>query len=133
MPLIYMGDELGLRNDPRWADDPAHAGDNRWMHRPPMDWAAAERRHDPSTVEGRLWARPAAARRAPAAARAPSTPRAAASRCGPATTTSSALLREHAGERLLLLANFTALEQTVHAGVAPTRLALGPYEFRWIA
>ena len=44
LPLIYMGDELGLRNDPAWADDPAHREDNRWMHRPPMDWEAAERR-----------------------------------------------------------------------------------------
>ena len=41
IPLIYMGDELALRNDPGWAADPAHAHDNRWMHRPPMDWDAA--------------------------------------------------------------------------------------------
>ena len=32
IPLIYMGDELGVCNDPRWQEDPAHAGDNRWMH-----------------------------------------------------------------------------------------------------
>ena len=56
IPLLYMGDELGLANDPAWADDPAQAGDNRWMHRPPMDWAAADRRHDPATVEGRVFA-----------------------------------------------------------------------------
>ncbi|MDQ1628464.1 MAG: amylosucrase [Actinomycetota bacterium] len=56
IPLLYMGDELGLPNDPHWADDPEHVGDNRWMHRPPMDWAAAARRHDPATVEGRLFA-----------------------------------------------------------------------------
>ena len=52
-----------------WAE-PAHADDNRWMHRPLMDWEAAERRHDPASVEGRLWAglqrlvAPAAATRA---------------------------------------------------------------------
>jgi amylosucrase len=51
-----MGDELALRNDPRWADDPAHAGDNRWLHRPPMDWAAARRRADVGTVEGAVFA-----------------------------------------------------------------------------
>ena len=56
IPLLYMGDELGLPNDAAWADDPAHAGDNRWMHRPPMDWVAAERRRDPATVEGRVFA-----------------------------------------------------------------------------
>jgi amylosucrase len=56
IPLIYMGDELALRNDPSWAADPAHAHDNRWMHRPVMDWAAAARRRDPASVEGRMFA-----------------------------------------------------------------------------
>jgi len=56
IPLLYMGDELGLPNDAHWADDPLHAADNRWMHRPSMDWAAAARRHDSRTVEGRLFA-----------------------------------------------------------------------------
>ena len=68
IPLLWMGDELGLGNDERWAADPLHADDNRWLHRPPMDWEAAERRHDPATTEGRLWAglqRLARARRGP--------------------------------------------------------------------
>jgi len=56
VPLLYMGDELGQRNDAQWADDPAHAGDNRWLHRPPMDWAAADRRTDPTTIEGTVFA-----------------------------------------------------------------------------
>jgi amylosucrase len=56
IPLLYMGDEIGLPNDPRWADEPGHATDNRWMHRPPMDWAAAARRTDPATVEGQVFA-----------------------------------------------------------------------------
>ena len=57
IPLLWMGDELALGDDPHWADDPEHAADNRWMHRPPMDWAAAARRHDPGTVEGRVFGR----------------------------------------------------------------------------
>jgi amylosucrase len=56
IPLIYMGDELATRNDPRWREDPAHSGDNRWMHRPPMDWALAARRGDPDSLEGRMFA-----------------------------------------------------------------------------
>ena len=56
LPLVYMGDELGLRNDTGYASDPAKAADNRWMHRPRMDWDAAARRGDPATIEGRLFA-----------------------------------------------------------------------------
>lgn len=41
LPVIWMGDELGLLNDVGWADDPAHAADNRWVHRPVMPWASA--------------------------------------------------------------------------------------------
>lgn len=55
IPLVYMGDELGLRNDYDYRLDPEHAGDNRWMHRPAMDWRAAERRHLGDTVEGRIF------------------------------------------------------------------------------
>jgi amylosucrase len=51
-----MGDELAMRNDPGYTGDPALADDNRWMHRPRMDWAAAQRRHDPGTLEGRVFA-----------------------------------------------------------------------------
>ncbi|MPQ96404.1 alpha-amylase [Modestobacter sp. I12A-02628] len=55
VPLLYMGDELALRNDRGYLEDPALAPDNRWMHRPHMDWAAAEHRHDPQTLEGRVF------------------------------------------------------------------------------
>jgi amylosucrase len=56
IPLIWMGDELALDNDTSYLEDPARAPDNRWMHRPAMDWAVAARRHDPSTVEARVYA-----------------------------------------------------------------------------
>jgi amylosucrase len=62
-----MGDELAQRNDPSWSADPSHRHDNRWMHRPAMDWAAAERRSVPGSLEHRVHAmirRLAAARRA---------------------------------------------------------------------
>jgi len=55
IPLLYSGDELALLNDPQWAADPAHAGDNRWVHRPRMDWDAALQRDDPDTVVGRVF------------------------------------------------------------------------------
>jgi amylosucrase len=42
LPVLWMGDEIGLLNDPAWADDPAHADDNRWVHRPSMPWPVDE-------------------------------------------------------------------------------------------
>ena len=56
IPLIYMGDEIALLNDREWQADPAHADDNRWLHRPLMDWKAAAARRDPGSVEGRMFA-----------------------------------------------------------------------------
>jgi amylosucrase len=55
IPLLYMGDELGLLNDWTYREDPGHALDNRWLHRPRMDWLAADRRHRRTTPEGRIW------------------------------------------------------------------------------
>ncbi|GAA1938652.1 alpha-amylase family protein [Nocardioides marmoribigeumensis] len=55
IPLVYMGDEIGQRNDAHWDADPAHADDNRWLHRPLMNWEAAAHRHDPSTPEGQVF------------------------------------------------------------------------------
>jgi amylosucrase len=55
IPLLYMGDELALRNDTGYLAEPERAPDNRWMHRPPMDWGAAGRRADPATLEGRVF------------------------------------------------------------------------------
>ena len=54
-PVLWMGDEIALGNDPGWADEPGHESDNRWAHRPRMDWERAELRHLPGTVEQRVW------------------------------------------------------------------------------
>ncbi|NNU81423.1 alpha-amylase [Halovulum dunhuangense] len=55
IPLIYMGDELGLMNN--YADHrlPDGSIDSRRMQRPDMDWEAAARRRDPATIEGRIF------------------------------------------------------------------------------
>lgn len=55
IPLVYMGDEIGLLNDRSYLDDPSTADDNRWTHRPHMDWALAAQRHEPGTVQARLF------------------------------------------------------------------------------
>ncbi len=55
LPLLYMGDEIGLRNDYGYLRDPDHAADNRWLHRPTMDWEAVARRFLVGSVEHRLF------------------------------------------------------------------------------
>jgi amylosucrase len=61
LPMLWSGDELGLRGDPAWCADPARAGDTRWLHRPVLPWGVsplgerADDRHDASTVAGQLF------------------------------------------------------------------------------
>jgi len=55
VPLLYMGDELGFLNDYAYARDPETARDNRWLHRPYMDWEKAARRAQAGTLEARLF------------------------------------------------------------------------------
>ena len=55
MPLIYLGDEIGMLNDYDYGKDVGKVGDDRWLHRPSFDWEKAERRRDPDTVEGRIF------------------------------------------------------------------------------
>ncbi len=55
IPVIWSGDELGMTNDPHWADEPGHGDDNRWAHRPRLDWPLAGRRHDRSTSASKVF------------------------------------------------------------------------------
>lgn len=55
IPVIWSGDELAQTADPDWASEPGHADDNRWAHRPRLDWTRAADRHDPATVAGRVF------------------------------------------------------------------------------
>ncbi|WP_299879549.1 amylosucrase [uncultured Cocleimonas sp.] len=55
IPLLYYGDELGTINDSSYLQDPVKAEDNRWVHRPSIDWENAEQRYVSGTVENRLF------------------------------------------------------------------------------
>jgi len=57
IPLIYLGDEVGWLNEYSYREDPTKADDSRWVHRPTIDWAKMERRHDPKQVEGQIYQR----------------------------------------------------------------------------
>ena len=55
IPLLYLGDEVGTLNDYAYLDDPAKAGDSRWVHRPFADPEKYARRSDPYSLEGRIY------------------------------------------------------------------------------
>ncbi|THD83698.1 alpha-amylase [Aliigemmobacter aestuarii] len=55
IPLVYMGDELAMLNDYSYRDDPDHAHDSRWLHRPRMDWAVAAQRETDDGPAGRVF------------------------------------------------------------------------------
>ena len=55
IPLLYMGDELGLLNDHSFLEDPTKAEDNRWIHRPAMNWDLVKRARNKEGVEGAIF------------------------------------------------------------------------------
>jgi amylosucrase len=55
IPLLYLGDEIGTLNDYSFYDDPHKARDSRWTHRPKADWEKYEKRNDPDAIEGRIY------------------------------------------------------------------------------
>jgi amylosucrase len=57
LPLIYLGDEIGMLNDYSYRNDPAKQDDSRWVHRTSLAKEKLERRKTEGTIEGRIFAR----------------------------------------------------------------------------
>jgi len=55
LPLMYYGDAIGTLNSLEYLRDPATRDDSRWVHRSRFDWDKAELRHQPGTVEQRIF------------------------------------------------------------------------------
>ncbi|MCP4428645.1 MAG: alpha-amylase [Chloroflexi bacterium] len=112
IPLLYMGDEIGLLNDDSYLDDPDLANDNRWLHRPFMDWEAAARRTDKSAIEGHIFQGIVKL----VQARKQTFPLHARARAHAVWTHNErvfSLIRESAHGRLLILGNFSEWGQAV--------------------
>ncbi len=56
IPLLYLGDEVGQLNDYTYLDDPAKAGDSRWVGRPAYPAERYAARQDPTTDAGAVFA-----------------------------------------------------------------------------
>ena len=55
IPMIFYGDEVGYTNDYSYLNDAGKSYDNRWMHRPVIDWAKNEKRKNIGTVEEKIY------------------------------------------------------------------------------
>lgn len=55
IPMLFYGDEAGYTNDYSYVDDPGKSYDNRWMHRPVINWKKNKRIGKEGTVENRVF------------------------------------------------------------------------------
>jgi amylosucrase len=150
IPLIYLGDEVGTLNDYGYTADPALAGDSRWVHRPTTDWEGHERRHDPATPDGRLFA--GLARLIGLRKQQPALWGGAAEFVETGNVHLFGYIRHHGGQRLLILNNFSEQPQELDANrlrvygpgyrftdlisgqlrTAAGPLVMEPYEYVWL-
>ena len=115
IPLLYLGDEIGSLNDYSYRHNPAKAHDSRWVHRPPADPARYAKRSDPASLEGRIYSglqQLIALRK--------SQPVFAGQHTQLIDTGDPHVLgylRQHAGQRVLVLANFTEQPSSLPANL----------------
>ena len=55
IPTLFYGDELGYTNDYSYLNDKGKSYDNRWMHRPLIDWNKNKRVGEKGTIEERIF------------------------------------------------------------------------------
>jgi glycosidase len=117
---------VGWLNDYDYRNNPAKAGDSRWVHRPVINWEIMERRHDPDTIEGRIFMglqNLIAVRKR--------TPAFSGNRLRSINTENAhvlGFLRQNGTDQVLVLANFSEREQRIAAN--QLRLYGLSYRFR---
>ncbi len=55
IPMIFYGDELGYTNDYSYLNDEAKSYDNRWMHRPIINWEKNKNITKEGSIEQRIF------------------------------------------------------------------------------
>jgi len=55
LPMLYYGDEIGYTNDYNYLKDSGKNYDNRWMHRPMVDWDKNNKRKTKGTLEYKVF------------------------------------------------------------------------------
>lgn len=149
IPLIYSGDEIGQLNDWSYKNKNDISGDSRWLHRGDMDWDAAKKRFDLSSVEGKIFngiKRMIEIRKGCEYFRSDIQSK-------PVDLDNKAVFGFHKENKMMVLANFSEQEQWVDANrfswfglpgemedlltgrrvrSYDNRILLGPYEYLWL-
>ena len=55
VPMVFYGDEAGYTNDYSYLGDPGKNYDNRWMHRPTIDWEKNKNIDIAGTIEQKMF------------------------------------------------------------------------------
>jgi len=55
IPMLFYGDEVGYTNDYSYLNDSGKSYDNRWMHRPIIDWNKNAKIDEENSVEERIF------------------------------------------------------------------------------
>jgi amylosucrase len=106
IPLIYLGDEAGTLNDYAYANNLAKADDSRWAHRPPTDWQQrAHMQQHSDTPAGWIFAELTRLIRLRTAQ--PAIWDGAMEVIETGSPQLFGFVRQHAGQRLLVVANFS--------------------------
>ncbi|MDD2721423.1 MAG: alpha-amylase family protein [Gallionella sp.] len=119
IPLLYYGDAIGMLNSIEYLADPDRRDDNRWVHRSRLDWNKAERRHQPGTVEHRIFngLKGLIARRKEATAFADFDNRHLLSVENPNLMVFYRACQQGSRNRVLVVANFSVTAQSQHVGM----------------
>jgi amylosucrase len=148
IPLIYLGDELGVMNDHSYLNQAGKAADSRWVHRPAFAEELYERRCNPFSTAGCVFLglKHLIAQRSSCEAFA------GGQLTGFRTENASVLgyQREGKNQKILVLANFSERPQTCAATVFQSQaevawdlvadntvslrrdVVLAPYEVLWL-
>lgn len=55
IPMLFYGDEVGYTNDYSYLNDPGKSYDNRWMHRPIINWKKNALAEQKGSIEQRIF------------------------------------------------------------------------------
>jgi amylosucrase len=115
IPLLYLGDEIGMLNDYTFRANPAKTHDSRWVHRPKADAARYALRDQAGTPEGRIFS--GLRRIARARKEHPVFAGGEMQVVDAGAAQVFAFMRSRAGERALVLANFSEQPQVIPANL----------------